>query len=174
MNPTMSDVLPSCIAVGLLSLLLVAAGPVHGQQLPEGLQAGGTSYYTFARPGQNTIQVLLLGDVGQTGLYKIGENIDLARLLALSGGTGDVRGRRRLSFGRGDTKIRLYRPANGGRELIFEAELDQLVSKSEYPDLKSGDVIRVRNQSPFPWFDVFQILTSAATFTLTIIRFIRE
>ncbi|MFB6231465.1 MAG: hypothetical protein ABEL04_09935 [Salinibacter sp.] len=174
MSSTMSDAFFPYVIGGVLSLLLVAAGPARGQQLPEGLQGGGTSYYTFARPGQNTIQVLLLGDVGQTGLYKIGENIDLARLLALSGGTGDVRTRGRFSFGRGDTKIRLYRPANGGRELIFKAELDQLVSKSDYPDLKSGDVIRVENQRPFPWFDVFQILTSAATFTLTIIRFIRE
>jgi len=148
-------------------------GPARGQQFPEGLQVGGTSYYTFARPGQNTIQVLLLGDVGQSGLYKIGENIDLARLLALSGGGAQGRGRTRLGR-RGDTKVRLYRPENGKRTLILEAELDELVARTEYPDLKTGDVIRVEAQSPFPWFDVFQILTSVATFTLTVIRFIQE
>lgn len=151
----------SAILVGL-GLLLVAS-PVMGQQLPGGLEAGGTSYFTFSRPGQNTIEVIMLGDVGQSGLYRIGEDTDLSRLLALSGGPG--------GGNRGNTTVRLYRPTNGHRDLIFEAELDDFIAGSDaVPALETGDVIRVETSQGFDWRDTVRILTAVSSLTFTILR----
>ena len=54
---------------GLTLCLLLVVGPAWAQDLPGGREAGGTAYYTFARPGQNTIEVLVPGG-GQSGIYE--------------------------------------------------------------------------------------------------------
>lgn len=169
----MANVHSRCaIGIALALCLMLVASPARGQQVG-GLQTSGTSYRIFVRPGQNTVQVLLLGDVGQPGLYKVGEDTDLIQLLALSGGERSEGGGggRRLRR-EGDTTVRLYRPSNGERELIFEAEMDEFVARSAYPALKTGDVIQVETKRGFPWFDTVRFLTTTTTFVLTVIRFV--
>ena len=149
-------------------------GPVLAQQQFGGLQTQGTSYFTFSRPGQNTIQVLMLGDVGKPGVYEVGEDTDLGRLLALSGGSKQPGGQggSRLQ-GEGDTSIRLYRNGEEGRRLILQEEMDDFVERSAYPDLQAGDVIRIESKEGFPWFGAVQFLASISTLTLTIVNFAR-
>lgn len=154
---------------GLTLCLLLVAGSAWGQNptgVTGGYEVGGTSYYTFARPGQNTIEVLMLGNVGRSGLYQVGENTDLARLLALSGGPS--------GGSQGNTTVYLYRPANGQRELIFEAELDEFISQSDaVPALQGGDVIRVETREGFNWRDTLRIITAVSSLTWTVLRIFR-
>lgn len=150
---------------GLVLCLMLGAYPAWGQGVGGGLETSGTSYYTFARPGQNTIEVLILGDVGRSGLYRIGEDTDLAQLMALSGGTG--------TGNQGNTTIRLYRPDNGQRDLIFEADLDEFIARSgAVPALEEGDVIRVRTREGFNWRDALRIVTAVSSLTWTVLRIV--
>lgn len=155
----------------LWMVLLLATAPCDawGQNRPGEMRTDGSSYHMFARPGQNTIQVLVLGDVGQPGMYEIGEGLDLAQLLALSGGPGLQRSARNRS----ETTLRLYRPQDGQRELIFEAEMEGFMREREaYPSLRQGDVFQVETveRERFGWRDALRILTAAATVTFSIER----
>jgi len=148
------------LTAGLALCLMLVGGPVWAQD-PGGRQAGGTAYYTFARPGQNTIEVLVLGG-GRSGIYEIGDDIDLGQLMALAGTSGG-----------GDTKIKVHllRPENGERRKILEEEIGKFASRSQYPSLQDGDVIRIETNQRFDWRDGLRISTtilSLATTLLTI------
>ena len=146
---------------GLTLCLLLVVGPAWAQDLPGGREAGGTAYYTFARPGQNTIEVLVLGG-GQSGIYEIGENINLGQLMALAGGGG--RGGRRTKV-----KVHLFRLENGGRRKILEEEIGDLAERPQYPSLQEGDVIRIETRQKLNWRDGLRIATTALSLTLTIL-----
>lgn len=141
-------------AAGIVFCLLLTASPVCAQSA-EDLQSGGAAYYTFARPGQNTIRVVVLGG-GQTGIYEVGENIDLAKLVALSQGVGG---------GQSETTVRLFRPENGKRTLLFEAEMEKFVASSDYPALKTGDIVRIETvqRRKFGWREVLRLVTTASS-----------
>ena len=145
--------------VGMVLCLALAACPAWGQDL----QVDGTSYYRFARPGQNTIRVIVLGGAN-SGVYEIGTNVDLAELLALSGGPG--------GSGRSRTTVRLYRARDGSREQVFEAEMEDFVARTEYPALQAGDTVRIETieRERFGWRDGISILTAAASLTFAIER----
>ena len=146
---------------GLTLCLLLVVGPAWAQDLPGGREAGGTAYYTFARPGQNTIEVLVLGG-GQSGIYEIGENINLGQLMALAGGGG--RGGRRTKM-----KVHLFRLENGGRRKILEEEIGDLAERPQYPSLQEGDVVRIETRQKLNWRDGLRIATTALSLTLTIL-----
>jgi hypothetical protein len=155
-------------AGALIVALILWAAPVHAQQIGD-IRTDGTSYRVFARPGENTIQVFVLGDLGQPGVYSVGADTELAQLVALTGGPG--------GGGRSDTTIRLYRPENGRRELIYEAELDDFIRRSDvHPDLQSGDILQVETiqREGFDWRDGLRILTAAASLSFAIERLFFE
>jgi hypothetical protein len=147
--------------VGLALCLALAVGPASAQDLAGGRQAGGTAYYTFARPGQNTIEVLVLGG-GQSGIYEIGEDVNLGQLMALSGGGGGG-GRR--------TKVTIhhFRLKDGKREKILKEELGDFAERSQYPSLQDGDVVRIETNQKLNWRDGLRIATTALSLTLTIL-----
>ncbi|WP_103019814.1 hypothetical protein [Salinibacter altiplanensis] len=155
------SVTPHC-TLGLALCLMLVVGPVWAQQgAPGGREAGGTAYYTFARPGQNTIEVLVLGG-GRSGVYEIGENIDLGKLMALAGGGG----------GGGDATVtvHLYRREGGERTRILEERLDAFAERPQYPPLQDGDVVRLETSEGWGWREVLQITTAVTSLTFTVLR----
>lgn len=158
---------------GLLLLLGLAAADTRAQDLTGGLQSEGTSYHVFARPGQNTIQVMVLGSGIQAGLYEIGEGTDLAQLVALSSYEPGVRRARDERV----VTIQLYRDnARGQRRLAYDSSLDRLVAtQTSYPTLQTGDIVRVEvvDRERFSWRDGLQIFTAAAAIALTLERLSR-
>ena len=139
-----------------------------GQNLTGGMQTDGTSYYVFARPGQNTVQVMVVGSGIQAGLYEVGEETNLEQLVVLGGYSPGVR---QASNDRTVT-IQLYRDnPNGQREVIFDASLDALIA----PTVQMGDVVRVEvvDRERFSWRDGLRIVTAAASLTLVIERLAR-
>ena len=147
---------------GLTLCLLLVVGPTWAQDLPGGREAGGTAYYTFARPGQNTIEVLVLGG-GQSGIYEIGENINLGQLVALAGGGG--RGGRRTKV-----RIHLSRLENGRRSKVLEEEMGDFAERPQYPSLQEGDVLRIENRERFNLRDWIGISSSVLSLTLTLLN----
>jgi protein involved in polysaccharide export with SLBB domain len=143
---------------------MLVAGPVWAQQGGTGgVQAGGTAYYTFARPGQNTIEVLVLGG-GRSGIYEIGENINLGKLMALAGGGG--------AGGNAKVTVSLFRLEGGERTRVLRERLNALAERPEYPPLREGDVVRieVRQSQQFGWRDALNIVTTLSSLTFTILR----
>jgi hypothetical protein len=163
------------IGLSLWCILALSTLPTHAlaQDLTGGLQSEGTSYHVFARPGQNTVQVLVLGSGINAGLYEIGDGTDLAQLVALSGyGPGVRRARDDRTV-----TIQLYRDnARRERRLVYDSTLDSLVTaQAPYPTLQTGDILRVEvvDRERFSWRDGLQIFTAAAAVALTIERLTR-
>lgn len=163
----------AAVCFSLLVSLSLAAIDTQAQDLTGGLESEGTSYHVFARPGQNTVQVMVLGSGIQTGLYEIGEGTDLAQLVALSRYQPGVRRARDERT----VTIRLYRDdARGQRRLVYDSSLDRLVAaQTSYPTLQAGDILRVEivDRERFSWRDGLQIFTAAAAVALTIERLSR-
>jgi hypothetical protein len=165
------------IRITLLSAVLLL-GPVNPEQAQaqfSGLQSEGTNYYTFARAGENTIQLLMIGDTNRDGIYEIGEGTDLAEFIAVSGGVGEgVRsGRERRTV-----RIRLIRDTQEGRrEVVYEADLsDFLMRDTAYPTLESGDIVRVeveRNER-LGVREILQVVSTLTTIGLLIERIARR
>ena len=152
-----------CLMLGAGPVLI--AGPASAQQQggTGGMQAGGTAYYTFARPGQNTIEVLVLG--GQSGVYEIGENINLGKLMALAGGGGGSGGRRPTKV-----TVQLFRLENGRRTRMLKENLNDLAERPQYPPLQDGDVVRIETTQGLNWRDWLRITTSVTSLTLTFLN----
>jgi hypothetical protein len=153
---------------------MLSGSTTSAQNLTGGLQAEGTSYYIYARPGQNTIQVTVLGSGVQTGIYELGEGTDLERLVALGGYSPGVR---QASNDR-SVSIQLYRDnADGQRELIYDASLDAMISEElPTPMLQMGDIARIEvvDRERFSWRDGLRILTASASLALLIERLSRS
>ena len=155
------SVYPFTVVLVMISLL--GASPSLGQQIGD-IQTGGTAFYTFARPGQNTIRVLVIGG-GRSGIYEIGDNLNLAELVALSGGSG--------ATGRTKTTVRLYRSTDDGRQQVFEARQKDFIERSaEHPSLQGGDLIQIETiqRQRFGWRDVLNIVTTGLALAFSIER----
>lgn len=162
-----------------LLLLLFLAPAAHAQTVGRvgNITAEGTAYHVFARPGEATVQVLVLGGVSSPGLYEVGAGTDLGQLLALTGGPPVAQG------GRANQEVhvtvRLYRESGGTRTVLYEAPLEQmLAAPAAYPTLQDGDVFSVETvvieKQGFAFRDVLTLLSTAATIALVIERIARN
>ena len=162
---------------GVLLAALLLVGDVRGQSegvFPmEAREAISVSYHRFVRPGEVPMNVEVMGLVRSPGVYEVGLNTDLGRMLALAGGSSEG-----LRSSGEDVKLRvdLYRPDASGRRLIYSTSLDSLFLESvPYPELQEGDVINVHGtvKKRFGWRDSLSIATSAAALALFIERLTR-
>ncbi|MDX1546413.1 MAG: hypothetical protein R3247_05465 [Rhodothermales bacterium] len=159
----------ACVLGGLCAPLVQAQ---EFKRLEE-LVAMGVSHHVFARQGEPTIQVLVLGSVGAPGVYEIGTGVELDQLLALSGG---------MSFESTEgsvtrVTIRLFREGSGQRSLVYEAPMERLLAEPGlYPLLQEGDVLTVEAVTVaggrFGWRDALSILTSALSMAILFERFL--
>jgi len=130
-----------------------------------------TSYHAFARPGEATIQVLVLGSVN-AGIYEVGVGTDLGELLALTGTAIPERtkGEKRT------LTIRLYREVDGIRNLIYEAPIQQMLNEPKnYPDLQEQDIFMVETivREKKDWYQIVRTGISIISLGLLIDRLIR-
>lgn len=95
-------------------------------------QAGVPGFYYLVRPGDATVTVTAVGNVGATGRYVLSAGTTLADLLALSGGVAPDR--------RGQAVVRVYR--DGTRAMEMQASA--LYGDGATPVvLREGDVVEV-------------------------------
>ena len=116
----------------------------------------GTSYHVFAKPGEATVQVLVLGSVGAAGVYEVGVGTELDQLLALTGGTPMAR----TETSKTSVTVRLFREGGGRRDLVYEVSLERMLAEPDlYPPLQDGDVFTIETittvRTRFGWRDVF-------------------
>lgn len=167
-------------SIGWLAVTLIAtaaitpqgAAQAQGDVLGLGIEREQVAYHTFVRPGEVSMEVLVLGDVRSPGLYTVGIEMLPDQLLALAGGV--VRG----SLGGGvvtTVTARLYRATATGRTLSFEVPFDQLMVEARAP-LEDGDalVIEVVREQRRNSFDVvLRVLTTAASLFIVAERVFR-
>jgi len=158
--------------LGAVLLLLGAVPSVQAQEFgrPSELDTN-SAYFFYARPGDATIQVNVLG-VRLSGLYEIPEGTDLSRLLALSGGMGlQPRTDREEPP---EITIRLYRSTQpGGGDPTFEARYDEILrGRAEGPVLEENDVVMVDVVQPseFTFSQGLSIVSTLTSVALIIVR----
>lgn len=155
-------------------LAVFIAAPATAQEFGRlgDIQFSGTSYHVFARPGEATVQVIVMGAGG--GIYEIGENTRLDELFALVGGGGQVDLSERPSI---LTSVRLYRDQSAQRSLVYEASIDEMLTyPGAYPNLLDGDVfvIESKDVQRFGWRDGLSILTGISALLLVTDRILRR
>ena len=163
--------LVAALAAGLWGGLGANLGAAQDARLGD-LERDGASFYRFVQPGENTVRVIMLGDVGQTGIYEVGQGIDLSELLALSQAPGfGAQSAERVR----NVTVRLHRPEGDQRVVEYEASLDDFIDDpSAYPVLQSGDVVRVEVvERRVLWRDILGIAGSLSSALLLIERAIR-
>ena len=134
--------------------------------------ARGTAYHVFTRPGEATIQVLVLGSIGAAGIYEVSVGTDLAELFALA--RGSVVGVTTTTEYQ-DMYLRLYRKQGDIRVLIYEKKADEMVTIGGFPELQEGDMLTVETiaRARFTWRTALQIVTTVSVLILTVERLSR-
>ncbi len=143
---------------------LVGTVEVSAQTLGrvESTNSTAPDYYFFVQPGERTIQVYLIGALGNPGLYEVGSETTLGQVLAIAGGpsmtTLQARNKRK-------TEIRVIRSSG---EAYFANLDDSLTPYVDFPGLREGDIVRVDviESTKFGWRDGLQIVTAAASLAL--------
>jgi protein involved in polysaccharide export with SLBB domain len=133
-------------------------------------QSNSDSYYYYVQPGSPTVQVFVLGMAKYAGLYEVTEGTDMKQLLALCGGPNFDRSQ---FLNRQKTTVRLYRPAQGQQQLLYEGMLEDAVADSGGANvLRDGDVltIEVMERRRFDWRDLLTILNVVVLIILAIDR----
>ncbi|NNF04730.1 MAG: hypothetical protein HKN17_09710 [Rhodothermales bacterium] len=155
-------------------LLLLTAGTTSSSAQQNFLGAeevisNGTAYYTFARPGEATIRVLVAGTGG--GIYEVGQNIRMDEFLALLGGAPSFA--TQTPGTKTNVDIQLYRTEGGRRTLLYEEELEQMILEpAAYPSLENMDlfVIETRTRNRFGWRDGLSVVTGVSSVFLLLDR----
>lgn len=171
-RPFRSRSLRTALMVAFMIFLTAATARAQNFAGFGDVDASGTSYHRFVRPGEATVEILLLGNTGQAGIYVVGVNIDLAEFMALSGVSfGTSSGREKTSV-----TVRHYRQQGTHREIIFEALVEELLqTPANLPLFKDGDIIYIERRSTprISWFDILRSASSIATLVFVAERLIK-
>ena len=161
------------IVVSLVSAASVQAqGTFPGMGSPLDREVAGVPYMRYAKPGETTVQVMVVGAVGAPGIYVIGESTRLDELLALSRGLGT--GMTPANTTQKST-VQLYRRQGGERVLIYEASVEDMLREPDtYPELQDDDIFRVDTvvRQRWTWREGLQVVSSAASLIFVAVRLV--
>ena len=139
------------------------------------IESQGTAYHVYARPGDATVQVLVMG-LG-SGIYEVSSGTRLDELLALIGGaTGSTFGAQSSNMRR-TTTLRLYRLNDEERTLLYESSVEEmLMHPGTYPELQDGDLFLVETmlRSRLEWRDALRLIMTTASLILIIDRLVQR
>lgn len=139
---------------------------------PDEVIATGTSYRVFAQPGEPTVTVQVLGDIGGSGIYVVGDRTTLSELIALAGGAPVQDFRHDV---RGTYTIRVFRDGAGTRTNIYEARWDDFVrAPGAHPALRDGDVVTldVTVRERFDVMRTVSVVSGLSALALLVLRLI--
>jgi hypothetical protein len=157
--------------IAVLVAPLLASAPTASAQFgaPTEVISQGTSYRIFTRPGEATIRVQVLGEVG-SGIYVIGSSTTLSELLALAGGPqlgeGNLNVRRTVI-------VRVLREAGGSRQVIYETDVDTMLREpGTHPELQDNDLVTVQShlRQHYGFRETLQLVSSVGTLVLLALR----
>lgn len=173
----MSALLRSCAPAllgGLCLLLGLGAAPVHAQEfgrLQEMKERTNTAYFYFAEPGEATVQVQVWGTIPRPGIYEVSDSTSLNKLLSMAGGAPV--GPRTEDLDPPEITVRVYRPGESGRSLLFESRIEKILSgEKQFRNLRDDAIIVVETveQRNFTWRDGLSVSSTALSLTLLVLR----
>ena len=127
---------PFTTALVLLAGFLWTSGMAKAQP---GVQASGTSYYTFAEPGAPTMDIRVVGEQVRNGIYNLQRETSLTDLMVLSGGGPTSADTDRQII---RALVRVLREQGGVRTPVYEATTEQAIREpGQHPVLQDGDVV---------------------------------
>ena len=152
----------ACVLVGLVAL------PSSAQaQAP--VISGGVAYTVFHLPGEATKEIVLMAEA-QSGIYVIGESINLDKFLALAG----------VSFFERETDnveirktVRVLREQGAERVVVYEARTGEMLVQTEaYPTLQNKDIVTIETEAirGFDYRQGLQLFSQVATVVLLGLR----
>lgn len=167
--------------VSLRLLVIVLLGVVGGGLVPaaqaqefgrlqEMKDRSNVAYFFHAAPGEATVQVSVWG-APQPGIYEVSDTTALDELVTMAGGIPLEP--RPDNQKRPEITVRLYRPKDTGRSLLFEAPFEDILSGDEqFRGLKDSDilVIETEQQSRFTWRDLLSFTSTGVSVALLIVR----
>ncbi len=152
-------------------LLLPLAGTSYAQDFGSEREA---FIYDFARPGRATITVYVWGQIGSPGIWQIEPGTTLIELLSAArvpGVGSEQQEYRRI------TRVKIYRGRGVQRQLVYEAELRDLLTEEQqtYPTLRDGDILEVEvdQDRRLTFRTITQYVGTAASLTLLALRLAR-
>lgn len=107
-----------------------------------GAFGGETPSYVneFYRPGRPTMLIYVLGQVGQPGMWRVEENVDLIDLLAAAG--LPALGQEGAAGARARYVLHIYRGPREQREAVYSEPIGRILAEgSSYPPLEPGDIL---------------------------------
>ncbi len=163
------------ILFGILLAAYLYAPPALAQEFGRvgDVESAGTAYFVYARPGDRTVQVLVVGQ--GAGIYELSEGTTLDELVALAGGGVSGLVGQEDQYTRRDLTVRVYRRDGESRQLIYEAPMEEmLLEPGQHPSLRDGDLfmIETRTRRKFQWRDATQLFTTFASMALLIDRLV--
>jgi hypothetical protein len=155
----------------LLTLLLGLAPPAAAQFVPNPteVRATGIPYRMYARPGEPTIQVQMLGEIA-SGIYVVGTTTNLGDLLVMAGGANLSEGSPNVER---TVTIRLMRQRGDIREVVYESDVHRMLREpGAYPTLQDGDLITVTStvRPRYTFRETIGLVSSLASITLLLLR----
>ena len=106
---------------------------MNGENLANNLPLRSGDLISVAGPDQ--IRVMVFGEVSQTGMFRIDEDMTLLQVISIAGGTTD-----RAAKG----KVKIYRDVDGAKAQEIKVNLDDILKgKREDVPLQDGDRIVV-------------------------------
>lgn len=150
-----------------VGLLLVSAYPAQAQ-VPLGEE--NRFAFEFARPGRSTMTIYVWGSVGSPGIWQVERDVDLIALLSAARvpGIGQEEAETRQ-----EVILSVYRGAEGQRQQVFEANLEDMVAEgAAYPSLQGEDILVVRTErkTRFSFRALSQYVGTLSTLVLLFLR----
>jgi hypothetical protein len=160
------------LALALLLASTAAVSPAEAQSAYNRIDETRSSvaYFYHARPGVPTLQVSVWGTVPRPGIYEVPEETGIARLMTMAGGAAIEA---RSENEEATSTIRVFREQRGGRELIYESSLQNLLRDARADlSIQNGDVLVVatRVERSLSWRDVLSIVGSVGSLALVVER----
>ncbi|MCS4198071.1 SLBB domain-containing protein [Salinibacter ruber] len=165
----------------LLVLVLVVAGMCVGAgktvqaqefgRLQNMKERTNTAYFYFAEPGTATVQVQVWGTIPRPGIYEVSDSTSLNKLLSMAGGA-PIQARTE-DLDPPKITVRVYRPEESGRSLLFESRIEKILSgEKQFRSLRDDAIVVVEtvNQRNFTWRDALSLSSTALSLTLLVLR----
>lgn len=177
-TPNLRRLIPLAMLVGLLGGVWSATPTITEAQefgrLDEMKERTNVAYFYHARPGEATVQVSVWGTVERPGIYEVGDTTSVDELLTMAGGAPIQP--RQSNEDPARITVRLYRPQEDGRSLLFEARIDSILAGTATPpELKDKDVLTVETVQPtnFTWRDALSLSSVTLNLAVLVVRILR-
>lgn len=141
------------------------------------LTTTGTAFYVFVETGEPAMEIMIVG-AARPGVYRVGTQMSLLRLLALAGGTSEQPIPQETLII--DSRIEIRRHQGAEMVLLYSSEPHELlVDVGRHPILQNGDLVMLdteyeRIKKGITFRDVLEITSRVASVLAAVLLLARR